>query len=180
MPVYRVDSQRSRIVVRARSSVHDTSTTWSQITGQLDADAATLDSAGATGSFQVDMMSYDAGDWLKNRKLKKDFDLPGHPTATFELQQVSDVKPAGPAASGDAPGSEAARFSATAIGLLRWRGKELTVTVRGDGQMTGDALHADGAFELDIRQLGLQPPRFLMFKVEDEVTVEITIHARAV
>lgn len=171
MPAYRVDSQRSSMVVRARSTVHDTSTTWNGITGQLEADAATLDSAGATGSFHIDMMSYDAGDWLKNRKLKKDFDLAGHPTAAFELSSISDVKPGA---------TDSARFSATATGVLRWRGKELTLTIRGEGRLNADEIAATGTFDLDIRQLGLQPPRFLMFKVEDEVTVEVTLHARAI
>ena len=92
MPIYRVDSQRSGIVVRARSSIHDTNTTWDTLSGRVEADPATLDSAGATASLVVDMTSYDAGDWLKNRKLKKDLDLARHPIATFDVTALRDVR----------------------------------------------------------------------------------------
>jgi hypothetical protein len=39
---------------------------------------------------------------------------------------------------------------------------------------------ASATFELDIRTLGLSAPRFLMFKMEDEVTVAATIRGSAV
>ena len=32
-----------------------------------------------------------------------------------------------------------------------------------------------GTFELDIKQLGLAAPKFFVFKMEDEVTVEVTV-----
>jgi len=75
--------------VQARSRVHDVSTTWSKITADVDADPDAVEAAKAT--FSVDMTAFDAGDWLKNRKLRKDFALDDHPTATFTLDRVSDV-----------------------------------------------------------------------------------------
>ena len=53
------------------------------------------------------MTAFDAGDWLKNRKLRKDFELDGHPTATFTLERVSDVV------------RDGAKFTAKAEGVLR-------------------------------------------------------------
>jgi len=41
--------------------------------------------------------------------------------------------------------------------------------------LSATAFDATGTFELDIRTLGLQAPKVLMFKVQDEVTVEITL-----
>jgi polyisoprenoid-binding protein YceI len=162
VPKYRVGAG-SKLVVKARSPVHDTSTVWSAVSGDVEADAATLATTGATGTFAVDMTAYDAGDFLKNRKLRKDFDLDSHPRATFELVRVRDVV------------GEGGRFKATAEGVLRWRGKEVPVVVAGEGTLDATRLTARGTFDLDIRTLGLSAPRFLMIKMEDEVSVEVTL-----
>jgi polyisoprenoid-binding protein YceI len=156
----------SRLQVTARSRVHDTSTTWDAITGEVEADAATLATAGATGRFAVDMTRFDAGDWLKNRKLRGDFELEKHPRAEFELTEVSDVT--------DVVGA-GGRFRAKAKGVLRWRGKEVELTVEGEGTLAADRLEATARFELDIRRLGLSAPRFLMIKMEDQVAIEVVL-----
>jgi polyisoprenoid-binding protein YceI len=158
---YRVTS--GKLSVKARSKIHDTTTVWDKISGDVDADADTLATAGAKATFTVDMTSFDAGDFLKNRKLRKDFDMEGHPKATFELSAVRDVVRDGPT------------FKATADGVLRWRGKEVLVTVQGSGKLDGVSVEASGTFELDIRKLGLSAPKFLMIKMADEVTVEVTV-----
>ncbi len=157
-----------KLTVKARSRVHDTTTVWSKVTGEVEADADTLATQGAKAMFEVDMTAFDAGDWLKNRKLRKDFDLEQHPRATFELRAVRDVVRDGPS------------FSATAEGVLRWRGKEVVVTLAGQGKLDGVGVEATANFELDIKRLGLAAPKFLMFKVEDEVTVDVTIQGPVV
>jgi len=156
------------LTVQARSRVHDTTTVWSKITGEITADPDTLATAGATAHFEVDMTAFDAGDFLKNRKLRKDFDLEGHPTATFELARVTNVT------------RDGASFTATAEGVLSWRGRKVELVLAGHGKLDDVAVSASATFELDIRTLGLSAPRFLMFKVEDEVTVAVTIRAQVV
>jgi polyisoprenoid-binding protein YceI len=158
---YRVTG--GKLTVKARSKIHDTTTVWDKITGSVDADADTLATAGATAAFDVDMTAFDAGDFLKNRKLRKDFDMESHPKAQFELRAVRDVVRDGPT------------FKATADGVLRWRGKEVLVTVQGSGKVDGVSVEAQGTFELDIRKLGLAAPRFLMIKMDDEVTIEVSV-----
>ncbi len=162
MPRYAVGAG-STLVVRARSSLHDTRTVWSAVSGEVTADPATLATAGATASFTVDMTRFDAGDFLKNRKLRKDFELEDHPQATFTLTGLRDVV------------DDGGRFRATATGVLRWRGREVELTVAGEGTLDASRLAATGRVELDIRTLGLTAPRFLMFKMEDVVTVEVTL-----
>lgn len=157
----------SKLLVKARSSIHDTTTTWSAVTGEVEADPDTLATAGATATFTVDMTQFDAGDFLKNRKLRKDFDLEAHPKATFELTRVRDV-----VRTGD-------EFTATGEGILRWRGREVNLTIAGKGSLDARGLAATGRFELDIRQLGLSAPKFLMFKMADEVAVEVTLRGEA-
>ena len=163
---YRVSS--GKLAVKARSKIHDTTTAWDKITGDIEADADTLATAGAQATFAVDMTSFDAGDFLKNRKLRKDFDMESHPKATFELRAVRDVV------------RDGASFKATAEGVLRWRGKEVLVTLQGSGKLDGVGVEATGTFELDIRKLGLQAPRFLMIKMEDEVAVDVTVRGTVV
>lgn len=167
---YRVTS--GTLTVRARSKIHDTTTVWNRITGEIVADPDTLAQvpvladvgpAGTSARFEVDMTAFDAGDFLKNRKLRKDFTLDAHPRASFVLSALRDVVRTGPA------------FTATAIGTLDWRGKRVELTLSGRGTLDAVAAEAHATFELDIRWLGLAAPKFLIFKVEDEVTVDVAI-----
>lgn len=156
---YAVDG--GKLTVKARSSVHDTTTVWDRITGTIDADAGAIEQAKAT--FAVDMTKFDAGDFLKNRKLRKDFDMDAHPTATFTLTRVSEVV------------RDGAKFTAKAEGTLDWRGKQISLVLSGQGTLDDKRVEARGTFELDIRKLGLSAPRFFMFKMEDEVTVDVSV-----
>jgi polyisoprenoid-binding protein YceI len=150
-----------KLTVKARSSVHDTTTVWDKITGTVDADASAIEQAQAT--FSVDMTKFDAGDFLKNRKLRKDFAMDDHPTATFTLTRVSDVV------------RDGSKFTAKAEGTLAWRGKQVVLVLSGQGTLDDKSVEANGTFELDIKKLGLTAPRFFVFKMEDEVTVEVTV-----
>jgi hypothetical protein len=185
---YRVTS--GTLTVRARSRIHDTTTVWNRVTGEIVADPDTLaaapvlapgpgdgpdgpdgpDRGGPTGTsarFEVDMTAFDAGDFLKNRKLRKDFALEAHPRARFVLTALRGVVRTGTA------------FTATAVGALEWRGKRVELTLSGRGTLDPMAMEASATFELDIRWLGLAAPKFLIFKVEDEVTVEVVIRGVA-
>ena len=155
-----------KLTVKARSTVHDTTTVWDKITGSVDASPDAIDAAQAT--FTVDMTKFDAGDFLKNRKLRKDFDMDGHPTATFTLGSVSNV-----VRDGD-------KFTAKAEGTLRWRGKDVVLSLAGQGTLDDKHVEAKATFELDIRKLGLSAPRFFIIKMEDEVTVEVTLRGALV
>jgi polyisoprenoid-binding protein YceI len=134
---------------------------WDNVTGEVDATPDAI--AAATATFSVDMTSFDAGDWLKNRKLRKDFDLEAHATATFQLTGVSDVV------------RDGSSFTAKATGTLRWRGREVVLVLNGRGTLDDKAVTASATFPLDIKALGLSAPKFFVFKMEDEVTVEVAI-----
>ncbi|MEO6774086.1 MAG: YceI family protein [Kofleriaceae bacterium] len=149
------------MTVQARSRVHDVSTTWTKIVAEIEADPDAVEAAKAT--FTVDMTAFDAGDWLKNRKLRKDFALDQHPTATFTLDRVSGVV------------RDGAKFAATAEGTLRWRGKTVPLKLDGRGSLDASHLSASASFELDIKLLGLTAPKFFIVKMEDVVTVEVTL-----
>ena len=162
---YRVAS--GSLTVQARSTIHNTTTVWSRITGEITADADTLATAGAEASFAVDMTAFDAGDFLKNRKLRSDFDLARYPTASFVLRAVRDVV------------RDGSSFTATAEGVLGWRGREVGLVLAGRGTLDAMAVSATATFDFDIRSIGLSAPRFLMFKVEDEVSATVEIRGVA-
>jgi hypothetical protein len=166
---YRVTS--GTLTVQARSRIHDTNTVWSRITGEIVADPGTLAEVGPGGTsaqFEVDMTAFDAGDFLKNRKLRKNFALEAHPVARFSLTGLGDVV------------SRGATFTATARGMLEWRGKPIELVLAGRGTLDDMRVEATATFELDIRRLGLSAPRFLMFKIEDEVAVDVAIRGAVV
>jgi polyisoprenoid-binding protein YceI len=163
---YRVTA--GSLTVTAHSRLHDTTTVWSKVSGEIIADPDTLATAGASARFAVDMTAFDAGDFLKNRKLRSDFDLPHHPVASFALTQVEDVV------------RDGVTFTAAARGVLGWRGREVELVLTGRGTLDAMAVTASATFELDIRRLGLSAPRFLMFKVEDEVTVAVAFTGQVV
>ena len=154
------------VVVKARSSIHDTETRWQSIAGSVEADPETLSETGATATISVDMTAFDAGDWLKNRKLKKDLAVDKHPSAEFSLNELTDVVR-----------QEDGTFQATAHGVIRWRNREAPVVATGSGVVASDRIEAVASFDLDVTTLGVTPPKILMFKVEKVVSVEVTINA---
>jgi polyisoprenoid-binding protein YceI len=156
------------VTVQARSRIHDTTTVWNKVSGEIVADPDTLATAGATAQFDVDMTSFDAGDFLRNRKLRKDLDVAAHPTARFELRRVHSVV------------RDGASFTATGEGVLAWRGRKVDLVLTGRGTLDGMTASAHATFDLDIRNLGVSAPRFLMFKMDDEVTVAVAIRAPVV
>lgn len=165
MARYAIDSSQSRVLVVARSSVHDTETVFTGVTGAVDADVGRLVEDGASAEVAVDMTTADAGGWLENRKLRKDLDLGAHPRASFRLAALEDVR------------REGDRFSARARGTLSWRGREVEIEASGEGTVTESAIDAVARFELDVTRLGVTPPRFLMLKVEDVVAIEVRLRA---
>ena len=168
MPRYRV-AAGSRLSVKARSRIHDTTTVWDSIDGEVEVDPDTVaTTAVARVAVGVDMTKFDAGDFLKNRKLRKDFALEAHPLASFALTGLTGVVRSG------------ATFTATARGVLDWRGVQIELVLAGRGTLDDMRVEASATFELDIRRLGLSAPRFLMFKVEDEVTVDVAIRGTVV
>jgi hypothetical protein len=165
VPTYEIDSQHSRVVVRSTSPIHDTTTTWSAVRGTIDANPADL-ATGTTAQILVDMTRFDAGDFLRNRALRKIIAEGGYRDATFELAELHNLVDMGNQ-----------QFSADALGELRWRGKAVPIQASGTGTFTAQSLQATATFALDVTRLGVEPPRFLLLKVDDTVSVTVTITA---
>jgi polyisoprenoid-binding protein YceI len=168
MPRYVIDGGASHVVVSARSSIHDTRTRWTALSGTVEADPADLAGNPAAAEVVVDMTRYDAGDFLRNRKLRKDLEVDRFPQARFRLTRVRDLVE-----------RVEGGFTAGAEGVIAWHGREVAVMASGEGAVGASELRATARFDLDVRGFGVEPPRFLMFKVENVVAVEVVLVARA-
>ncbi len=105
-----------------------------------------------------------SGNALQDREMWKLIDSRRFPTIAADLRSVEkDGVPGRYKASGDI----------TLSG--RQRRYEGTLTVALDGAR----LRVEGELTVDIRDFGLHPPRFLMFKVEPEVHVRLRLVAAA-
>jgi polyisoprenoid-binding protein YceI len=165
---YTVDPSKSSIVVHARSSVHDTDARWTRLSGLVTVDPA-APGQGAEARVVVDMREFDAGDRMKNWKLRGDIEPDKYPEAVFTLARLEDVR----------TGGAAERFEAAAIGSIAWRGKVAQVKATGGALIAADRISATCKFELNVTHLGVKPPKVLMFKVDEVVLVEVTLEARA-
>ena len=165
MPSYTIDPQRSKLTVFARSGVHDTEIVWKGFSGTIEADPDELKAS--TMTISVDMKTGDAGDWLKNRKMRKDMNFDKHPSASFRVDAISAVT------------QDDSDLKATVEGSLTWRGKTVSVTASSHGTLTDGELVATGTFPLDMTKLGITPPKVLMIKVKDVVDCTVQLHARA-
>jgi polyisoprenoid-binding protein YceI len=162
---YRV--QRGVVEVKARSSLHDTVTKFSKLDGTIDFDAD--NTAAARADLALDMRIFDAGDRLKNWKLKDEIAPDQYPTATFTLARFADIHE-----------MIAGKFTATALGQLKYRGKMPEIRVKGEATVDRRTIEAKASFELNMpRDLGMQPPKILMFKIEDVVSVQVSLVAFA-
>lgn len=165
MAEYVVDGARSSMVVRARSAIHDVHTTWSRLRGRIRVDAADP-TRGAEATITVDMRVFDAGDRLKNWKLRGDLDPDRWPEATFTLARLEGVRP-----------GAGGRIEAAAVGTLRWRDREVPIKADGWGLIGPDRVEAAATFELDVRDLGVSPPKFFVFKMDSDVRVQVRLEA---
>ena len=105
-----------------------------------------------------------SGNMLQDREMWKLIDSRRFPTIAADLRSVG---------SRGADGTYAAGGDITLAGRQRHYEGSLTVAREGNG------VRVEGALRVDIRDFGLQPPRFLMFKVEPAVNVRLHLVATA-
>ena len=165
MAHFGIDERQSKLVVMARSRLHDTNIVWNGITGSIDANVDGLDSA--KSEISIDMTTGNAGDRLKNRTLRKELNFDKNPKATFSLQSVEKLE------------QNEQGVRAQLQGQLTWRGKTITVDCKTEGKVTETGLEVTGTFDIDMTTLGITPPKMLMIKIDAVVNCTITIVASA-
>lgn len=156
----------SQLTVQARSRIHDTTARWREVTGHLH--VVPSDPTACDLLVSVNMDAVDAGDWLRTKKLRSDYDLARFRSATFTLRRLADAEADGAALRG------------IAHGTLRWRDRDVELAVQGSLRVTDKTVVAEATFELDVRKFGITAPRLLMLKVDDIVRVDVALHGRAI
>ena len=156
-----IDSTRSFITFRGRSSVHPITATarpsgwFSGITDGVFDETGPL-----AGHLEVPVTELASGNPLIDRETRRRIDARRYPRITGDLAEAGDVQPT----------------RATVEGSIEFTGE--TVLVEGDLHLErsddGDLIMSgDGTF--DVRWWGMEPPRLLMLRVEPELEVSIRL-----
>lgn len=166
MTVTRYVLTAGRVVVTARSALHDTRCLFPRMTGEVDFDPAEPQRARA--EIRLDLRELDAGDRLKTWKLRGTIAPERYPLATFSLARIDRFEEL---AGGN--------VRAVAVGTLAWHDHKVELRAAGDATITPRAIMARAQFDLDVRSVGVAPPKFLMFKIDEVVSVQVEISATA-
>jgi hypothetical protein len=167
MPAGRYAITKGEVVVKIRSSIHDSITVWSKPGGFITLDPE-APANGPNSEITLDMRVFNAGDRLKNWKVKSDLEPDKYPEAKFQLSRIESLRE-----------PTAGTFEGIALGIILWRGKSAEIRAKGTAVIDRRTIEAKATFELNVRSLGVEPPKILMFKVEEVVTVEVTLAATA-
>lgn len=167
MPRYRIVPERSQFVAEARSSLHpirvDTDGVEGYVDLELDGDGVKVD-APVSGHVELPLDKLKTGNGLYDRELERRLEARRYPRIKGEVLGIQAVQPGN-------------RYRVR--GELSFHGKRNTVegdvTIRvADG---GRTLEIDGERAFDIRDYGLEPPKFLMLRVFPDIKVRSKVIA---
>ena len=158
MPRYRIVPERSRLQARATSSVHpiDVDTTGVEGWFEIALDGGRIDTTVApAGRVEIDVDRLRTGNPLYDRELDRRLD-----TRKF------------PRVRGDVRAIRAADDGYAVRGDLTFHGETRPVEGRVRLRVVDErTIEVAGEQTIDMREFGLEPPRFLMLKVHPEVQV---------
>jgi len=163
---YRIDPERSRVWVDAKSSLHAIHTETNGLQGFIDAEVhgGQLDlTVAPQGRLELPIERLSSGNPLEDREMRRRVDADRYPTIVGELTAMTALV-------------EQGRFHVR--GDLTFRGVTRSVADEVMIESTaGDRLQIEGSKVFDIRDFGMEPPRILMLKVHPDVTVRVSIVA---
>jgi polyisoprenoid-binding protein YceI len=158
MARYRLVAERSKIWADARSSLHPISLETTGLEGLLEmtiVDGHLDTSAPVSGSVELDASLLKTGNGLYDRELERKLEMRKYPRVRGRVISVKALD------SGT---------SYRVQGELSLRGQ--TSQVQGDVRMRiidATTVEFQGEQTIDIRNFGLEPPKFLMLKVYPDV-----------
>ena len=167
MARYQIVPGRSRVWIKARSSLHPIHTETDGLEGWLDlvmGDDGSVDLAhAATAEISLATDRLVGGNPLETRELRRRIDARRYPTIAGDLTVMAET-------------DEDGRYRVE--GDLTFKG----VTRRYEDEMTLEAVNGQmvilaGEKTFDVRDFGLEPPRILMLRVEPDVRVKVAIVA---
>jgi polyisoprenoid-binding protein YceI len=150
---FTIDPEQSQVWIDGSSSVHPIRATATGLTGWYEPDGG--------GFVEIPVARLRSGNPLVDRETRRRIDARRFPTIAGELTELRDT--------GD--GVLHARGTITFRGIAVEVEGDLVVTLR-DGGLT-----ITGEQTFDVRDWGLEPPRFAMLQVHPTVTVRIRAEA---
>src|SRR5262245_20087650 len=161
---YRVIPDRSQLWAEARSSLHPINVETSGLTGEIDAEVEGQSvRLGAPFRVEIDAEKLKSGNGLVDGELSRRLDTRRFPRVTGAVK-ASDGLP---------PPRWRLRGDLTLHGVTRETDAEVTARV-----IDADTIEIEGEKTIDMRDYGLTPPKFLMFRVHPDVKVRARLVAK--
>jgi hypothetical protein len=169
MRSFRVVAGRSQVDTETSSSLHPIHATASELRGAVEADfgpdgVPNFDHP-HTAYLDIPIEALRTGNRLQDMEMQRRMDSRANPVIRVTLLRAWRV---------DGDGRCRASFEVSAHG--RSRPYEDDFTLRIDGER----LFVEGRHKFDMRDFGVDPPRFLSMKVDPEVTVRLRVEAEEV
>ncbi len=156
-----IDSKRSRIEVRAKSTLHD-SRSSGPLRGRVTGEPEALESS-AGGVVEVPVESFDFGNKLQTMAVLSKIDASRHPVARFVVAGA-EVLSRNP-------------WRVRVSGALDYRGRKTAFSFEATGSISETALEARAELPVNLPAIGVTPPSLLFMKVADEVLVSVVLVA---
>jgi len=164
---YRIIPERSTVSINARSNVHPIHSTTDGLEGYVDLELGPGGVVDLTvkpaAQLSLPVRRLSSGNALEDRELQKRIDGRRYPTISGVLDTIERA------------GSDSNyRVSGeiTFRGAARRHQDEMTIR-----PVNHETLALAGHSRFDIREYGMEPPRFLMLKVDPQVDVAVDIIA---
>ena len=164
MARFRISPQRSELWAEARSSFHPVRVHTAGLQGEVEAEVVDGQPRLTTPTYvELETGRLRSGNLLVDGELQRRLDSRKFPRIRGELTGSS---------AGNGAGTNRLTGELTMHGVTR--SLDVDVTVR---QVDPRTLEIEGARAIDMRDFGLPPPSFLMFKMQPEVQVRARLVA---
>jgi polyisoprenoid-binding protein YceI len=164
---FRIDPDRSRVWVDARSSLHPVHAETAGLEGWFEAELLGGGRLNPTvapkGELALEVAQLSSGNPLYDREMRRRVDVRKFPTISGTLTSMKET---------DHRGRYLLEGDVTFRGVTRSYEDEMTLSVPDDS-----TVQLEGDHTFDIRDFGMEPPRILSLRVYPEVAVRVAVVA---
>ena len=165
MARFRISPERSELWAEARSTLHPVRIHTAGLEGIVEAEPGeetTPPRLGMPTHVEVETQRLRSGNGLVDGELQRRLDTRKFPRIRGELRSIT----------GDGPGAITLTGELTLHGVTRTLDVEVTIRL-----LDPRTLQIEGGRAIDMRDFGLPPPSFLMFRMQPEVQVRARLVA---
>jgi polyisoprenoid-binding protein YceI len=164
---YVIDTERSKVWVDARSSLHPIHSTATGIEGWLElevgGDGCVDVSTQSQAHLELAVERMSSGNDFYDREMQRRVDSRRYPRIKGDLDRLEHL---------DGGNRYRVRGNLTFHGVTRTYEHEMLIQAVDDR-----TLHAEGENVFDVREFGVKPPKILTLQVHPEVSVRVSIVA---